>query len=108
MTVFRRSRDFAAWLGLVPRQHSTGGKQRLGATSKMGQRDIRRLLITGAMAVVQHASKKGTPENSWLGRMLAKKPRMLVAIALANKMARGLWAMMTTNKDFKNPATAAA
>lgn len=108
MTSFRRSRDFAAWLGLVPRQHSTGGKQRLGATSKMGQRDIRRLLITGAMAVEQHASRKGVPDGSWLGRMLARKPRMLVAIALANKMARGLWAMMTTNKDFTNPATAPA
>lgn len=108
MTIFRRSRDFAAWLGLVPRQHSTGGKQRLGATSKMCQRDIRRLLITKAMPVVQHASRKGAPDSSWLGRMLARKPRMLVAIALANKMARGLWAMMTTNKDFKNPATAPA
>ena len=108
MTIFRRSRDFAAWLGLVPRQHSTGGKQRLGATSKMGQRDIRRLLITGAMAVVQHASRKGAPDGSWLGRMLARKPRMLVAIALANKMARGLWAMITTNKDFRNPTTASA
>lgn len=105
MTIFRRSWDLAAWLGLVPRQHSTGGKQRLGATSKMGQRDIRRLLIIGAMAVVQHASRKGAPDGSWLGRMLARKRRMLVAIALANKMARGLWAMMTTNKDFKNPAT---
>ena len=108
MTIFRRSRDFAAWLGLVPRQHSTGGKQRLGATSKMGQRDIRRLLITGAMAIVQPASRKGAPDGSWLGRMLARKPRMLVAVALANKMARGLWAMMTTNKDFKNPARASA
>lgn len=108
MTIFRRSRDLAAWLGLVPRQHSTGGKQRLGAISKMGQRDIRRLLITGAMAVVQHASRKGAPDGSWLGRMLARKPRMLVAIALANKMARCLWAMMTTNKDLKNPARASA
>ena len=108
MTIFRRSRDFAAWLGLVPRQYSTGGKQRFGATSKMGQRDMRRLLITGAMAVVQHASRKGAPDVSWLWRMLARKPRMLVAIALANKMARGLWDMMTTNKDFTNPTTAPA
>ncbi|SMY08826.1 Transposase IS116/IS110/IS902 family protein [Flavimaricola marinus] len=64
MTVFRRSRDFAAWLGLMPRQHSTGGKQRLGATSKMGQRDIRRLLITRAMTVVQHASRKRGQDGS--------------------------------------------
>lgn len=74
----------------------------------MGQRDIRRLLITGAMAVVQHASRKGALDRSWVGRMLAKKPRMLVAIALANNMARGLWAMFTTNKDFNNPAMVAA
>ena len=71
-----------------------------------GQRDIRRLLITGAMAAVQHASR--APNGSWLGQMLARNPGMLEAIALANKGARGLWAMITTNRDFKNPATAAA
>lgn len=106
MEDFRRSRDFAAWLGLVPRQHSTGGKARLGKTSKMGQRDIRRLLITGAMAVIQAAARRGTARIVWLERMLAKKPRMLVAIALANKMARGLWAMMTKQQDYRNPAAA--
>lgn len=72
------------------------------------RRDIRRLLVTGAVAVVQHASRKGAPGGSWLGRMLTRKPRMLVAIALANKMERGLRGMMTTNKDPKNPATAPA
>lgn len=71
-------RDFAAWLGLVRLQRSTGGKQRLGKTSKMGQRDIRRLLIIGAMAVVRWASRKGAPGGSWLARMMAKKPRILV------------------------------
>lgn len=106
MEDFRRSRDFAAWLGLVPRQHSTGGKARLGKTSKMGQRDIRRLLITGAMAVIQAAARRGTSRIMWLERMLAKKPRMLVAIALANKMARGLWAMVTKQQDYRNPAAA--
>ena len=90
MAVFRRGRDFAAWLGLVPRQHSTGGKPLLGKISKMGQRDIRRLLITGAMAVIRSASRKGGPEGSWLHRMLARKPRMVLAIALANKMARAI------------------
>ena len=95
MAVFRRGRDFAAWLGLVPRQHSTGGKPLLGKTSKMGQRDIRRLLIIGAMAVVRLASRKGGPEGSWLHRLLAGKPRMLLAVALANKMARAIWAMLT-------------
>ena len=108
METFHRGRDFAAWLGLVPRQHSTGGKQRLGKVSKMGQRDIRRLLIVGAMAVVQAALRTGAPEDSWLERMLAKKPRMLVAIALANKMARGVWAMMTKQENYRDPTAAKA
>jgi len=108
METFRRGRDFAAWVGLVPRQNSTGGKQRLGRTAKMGQRDIRRLLIIGAMAVVNSAARHGAPEGSWLERMLAKKPKMLVAIALANKMARGIWAMMTKQEDYRYPAAAAA
>jgi transposase len=107
MTVFKRGRDFAAWLGLVPRQHSTGGKQVLGKTSKMGQRDIRRLLIIGAMAVVRWASRKGAPDGTWLQRMLARKPRMLVAIALANKMARSIWAMLTKDEDYRAPAASA-
>jgi len=104
---FRRGRDFAAWLGLVPRQHSTGGKQCLGRTSKMGQRDIRTLLIIGAMAMVRWARRRGAPEGSWLARMLMRKPPMLVAIALANKMARGVWAMMTRQEDYRVPATVA-
>jgi transposase len=108
METFRRGRDFAAWVGLVPRQNSTGGKQRLGRTAKMGQRDIRRLLIIGAMAVVNSAARHGAPEGSWLERMLAKKPKMLVAIALANKMARGVWAMMTKQEDYRYPAAVAA
>lgn len=107
MTTFRRGRDFAAWLGLVPRQNSTGGKQKLGPVSKMGQRDIRRLLIIGAMSVVRAASHRGAPDGSWLARMLAKKPRMLVAVALANKMARGIWAMMTKGETYRDPAVAA-
>ena len=108
MATFKRGRDFAAWLGLVPRQHSTGGKPRLGRTSKMGQRDIRRLLITGAMAVVRWAARKGAAEGSWLARMLAKKPRLVVAIALANKMARSVWAMLTKDESYQGSALAAA
>lgn len=103
MESFRCGRDFAAWLGLVPLQRSTGGKQILGKTSKMGQRDIRRLLIVGAMAVVGWSSRRGAAEGSWLAKMLARKPRMLVAIALANKMARGLWAMLTKNEEYRGP-----
>ena len=103
MAGFRRGRDFAAWLGLVPRQHSSGGKQKLGRTSKMGQRDIRRLLIMGAMSVVRWRSRNGSQPGSWLARMLARKPKMLVAIALANKMARAVWAMLTREEDYQVP-----
>ena len=108
MESFQRGRDFSAWLGLVPRQHSTGGKQILGKTSKMGQRDIRRLLIIGAMSRVRWAVRKGAPEGSWLARMLARKPRMVVAIALANKMARSVWAMLRKQEDYRDPMAAAA
>lgn len=103
METFRRGRDFAAWLGLVPKQHSTGGKPRLGRTSKMGQRDIRRLLIIGAMAVIRAAARKGLPEGSWLARQLGKKPRMVAAVALANRMARRLWAMLMKSEDYREP-----
>lgn len=106
LTVFQKSRDFAAWLGLVPRQHSSGGKQVLGRTSKMGQRDIRRLLITGAMSVIRWASRKGAAPGSWLHAMLLRKPRMVVAIALANKMARILWAMETRKEVYRDPQLA--
>lgn len=108
MEQFRRGRDFAAWLGLVPRQHSSGGKQRLGKTSKMGQRDIRRLLVTGAMAVIRWALRRGAPRNPWLARMLERKPPMVAAFALANKMARGIWAMLTRGEDYRDPVMASA
>ena len=108
MTTFKRGRDFAAWLGLVPVQHSSGGKQRLGRTSKMGQKDIRQLLIIGAMAVIQWASRRGAPEGTWLHRMMERKPLMLVAVALANKMARAIWAMLTKKEDYRDPRVAAA
>jgi transposase len=103
MATFKRGRDFAAWLGLAPRQHSTGGKQLLGKISKMGQHDIRQLLIIGAMTIVRWACRKGAPVGTWLHRMLAHKPRMLVAIALANKMARSIWAMLTKSEDYRVP-----
>ena len=73
----------------------------------MGQRDLRRLLIIGAMSVVPSAARRGAPAGSWLARMMARKPRMLVAIALANKMARVAWAMMATGEDYKVPAAVA-
>ncbi|WP_226629291.1 IS110 family transposase [Alloyangia pacifica] len=103
--MFRKGRDFAAWVGLTPRQHSTGGKTRLGKTSKMGQKDIRRLLIIGAMAVIQAAGRTGGPKpGSWLAQMLSRKPRMLVAVALANKMARVAWALISRGGSYRVPA----
>jgi transposase len=108
MSSFRSGRDFAAWLGLVPRQHSTGGKERLGRVSKAGQADIRRLLITGAMSRLVARGRRSIPEGSWLAGILTRKPRMLVAVALANKMARAIWAMLTKREDYRDPAQAAA
>ena len=105
---FAKGRDFAAWLGLAPLQRSTGGKQKLGAISKMGERTLRRLLILGSSAVVLHASKRGAPKGSWLEQMLARKPRMLVTVALANKMARIVWALLVKQEDYKAPVAAMA
>jgi transposase len=104
---FRAGRDFAAWLGLTPRQKSTGGKQKLGAISKRGERTIRRLLILGASAVVRWASQRGAAPGSWLARMLARKPRMLVTVALANKTARIVWALLVKGGEYRAPAGAA-
>jgi transposase len=105
---FAKGRDFAAWLGLTPLQRSTGGKQKLGATSKMGERTLRRLLIIGSSAVVQQASKRGAPKGSWLEQMLTRKPRMLVTIALANKMARIVWALLVKQENYRAPVPARA
>ena len=105
---FKRGRDFAAWVGLTPLQRSTGGKQKLGATSKMGERTIRRLLIIGASAVVGQAARRGAPAGSWLARMLARKPRMLVSVALANKIARIVWALLMRGEVYKAPVAVTA
>jgi len=107
MESFNCGRDFAAWLGLVPRQFSSGGKERRGRISKAGQADIRRLLIIGAMSRLNWLGRKSIPEDSWLARLAARKPRMLVAIALANKMARTIWALMTKGEDYRDSAQAA-
>jgi transposase len=86
-TAFRTGRDFAAWVGLVPREDSTGGKRRLGPISKKGDRYLRRILIAGALAVLRHA--RAHPEkHPWLAQLLARKPAKVAAVALANKMAR--------------------
>jgi transposase len=104
MANFSCGRDFAAWLGLVPRQFSSGGKERLGRTSKAGQADIRRLVIIGAMSRLNWLGRKSIPEDSWLAHISSRKPRMLVAIALANKMARTIWALIIRKAGYRVPA----
>src|SRR4029453_2542015 len=104
---FRAGRDFAAWLGLTPLQKSTGGKHKLGAISKRGERTIRRLLILGASAVVRWAGRRGTPAGSWLARMLARKPKMLVTVGPANKTARLLWGLLVQGGVYRARAPAA-
>jgi transposase len=106
-STFRRGRDFAAWVGLTPRQHSSGGKERLGRTTKMGERSLRRLLIIGAGSSIAAAVRNGAREP-WLTRMLARKPRMLVMVALANKMARIVWALMAHGGSYRAPIATAA
>jgi transposase len=101
---FKRGRDFAAWVGLTPLQHSTGGKQKLGATSKMGERTLRRLLILGASGVLRWVARNGAPAGSWIARMVARKPPMLVRVALANKMARVIWALIAKGGIYRAPA----
>ena len=103
---FRAGRHFAAWIGLTPRQKSTGGKQRLGSISRMGERTLRRLLTIGASAVVRQALLRGAPAGSWLAQMLARKPRMLVIVALANKTARIVWALMARGGIYRAPVAA--
>lgn len=101
METFTRGRDFSAWLGLVPKQMSSGGKTKLGRVSKMGQADLRRLLVTGATVCIRWAKWKGIRPDSWLGRLLARMPGKKAAIALANKMARILWAMVTRKEEYR-------
>jgi transposase len=101
LRTFSSGRNFAAWLGLVPRQRSTGGKARLGGMSKMGQSDIRRLLVVGAMSRIRWIVRKGVLPDNWLGHLMGRKPRMVAAVALANKMARNIWAMMTREEDYR-------
>jgi len=101
LRAFSSGRNFAAWLGLVPKQRSTGGKTRLGGVSKMGQTDIRKLLIVGAMSRIRWIIRKGVTPDNWLGRLVGRKPRMVAAVALANKMARIIWAMMTREQNYR-------
>lgn len=101
LTTFSNGRNFAAWLGLVPRRHSSGGKTCLGRVSKMGQEDIRKLPIVGAMSRIRRICRRGEKIESWLGRHLARKPRMVAAVALANEMARVVWALVVREENHR-------
>jgi len=104
---FRSGRDFAAWIGLVPRQDSTGGKQKLGPISRQGDRYLRRLLVVGAHAVLRRA-KQSPQKYPRLAQLLARRPFKVVAIALANKMARVAWALLAKGGTYQAPVLAAA
>lgn len=102
-SIFRSGRDLAAWIGLVPRQNSSGGKERLGSICKAGHRYLRQMLVVGAMAVIRYASPTRRP---WLAQLLARRKAKVAAVALANKTARTVWAMMMTGERYREPLAA--
>ena len=101
-TVFKSGRELAAWIGLVPRQNSTGGKARLGRISKQGDTYLRWLLVAGAMAVIRHGRSSNYAKTPWLADLVAHKPTKVVAVALANKMARTAWALLDTGEGYRH------
>jgi transposase len=103
--VFRSGRDFSAWVGLVPRQNSSGGKEKLGNISKRGDRYLRSLFTTGALAVIRYARIHGTKHRPWLVALLARRPTKVAAIALANKLARIAWVLMARGERYRQPAS---
>jgi transposase len=105
---FRSARNFSAWIGLVPKQYSSGGKNRLGSISKQGDRYLRSLFVAGALAVIRYAKIHGTKHRPWLTALLARRPTKVAAIALANKIARMAWAMMARDERYKEPIALAA
>jgi transposase len=109
-TPFTSGRAFAAYLGLTPKDHSSGGKQRLGGISRSGDERLRELLVLGAMSVLSHAvrGKPARGANAWVMKLLERKPRKVVAVALANKMARIVWAMMSSGEVYRGVARPAA
>ena len=107
-SVFKSGRELAAWIGLVPRQHSSGGKQKLGRVSKQGDRYLRRLLTIGATSVMRRLPGKTDGHSAWVRALLDRRPFRLVSLALANKMARIAWAVMVRQEDYRRPLAAAA
>jgi transposase len=105
---FRAGRNFSAWIGIVPKQYSSGGKNRLGGISKQGDRYLRGLFVAGALAVFRYAKIHGTNHRPWLTALLARRPTKVAAIALANKIARMVWAMMVKGERYKEPVALAA
>jgi transposase len=100
---FRSGRDFAAWIGLTPKNHSTAGKNRLGVITRAGDERLRSVLVVGATAVINHWRRKGKTGWPWLENLIARKPPKLAAVALANKMARVAWKMMTSGENYQSP-----
>jgi transposase len=104
---FRSGRNLAAWIGLVPRQNSSGGKERLGGITKEGNRYLRQLLVVGSLAVVRYAQRNGT-RRPWLVQLLARRTTKVATVALANKTARMVWAIMSTGEAYREPVLQAA
>ncbi len=104
---FKSGRELAAWIGLVPRQNSTGGKERLGRISKQGDRYLRWLLVAGAMSVIRQGRKNNVAKRPWLAELVARKPAKVAAVALANKNARTAWALLVSGDRYRPPVTSA-
>jgi transposase len=103
-SIFESGRELAAWIGLVPKQNSTGGKERMGRISKQGDKYLRWLLVTGAMSVIRHGRKTNFENNPWLADLVHRKPTKVAAVALANKIARIAWAVLVTGEPYRQPA----
>lgn len=105
--LFKTGRDLAAWIGLVPRQNSSGGKERLGGISRAGNQYLRQMLVVGSMAVIRHAERHGT-KRPWLIELMKRRAKKVAAVALANKTARMVWALMTSGEHYREPQVAHA